>query len=98
MEPLFFIIVLILFWALPALLKRYRAREAQEEAEERPEHRASLNEVRRFLRDLGLEEGERPEVPLCAARRRRRKDLLPRSRPNPLCLKKAVSPEGRLAD
>ena len=63
MEPLFFIIVLILFWALPALLRRYRVKQAQEEAEERPEQRASLNEVRRFLRGLGLEEEERPEVP-----------------------------------
>ena len=63
MEPLYFFIVLILFFALPAILRRLGAKATEpgrpgEEAKERPEYRASLGEMRRFLRGMGIETEE----------------------------------------
>jgi len=68
MEPLYFFIVLILFFALPAILRRLGAKGSQpgrpgEEAKERPEYRASLEEMKRFLRGMGIETEEEPEGP-----------------------------------
>ena len=68
MEPLYFFIVLILFFALPAILRRLGAKGSQpgrpgEEAKERPEYRASVEEMKRFLRGMGIEAEEEPEGP-----------------------------------
>jgi len=67
-EAFYFFLVLFLFFALPAILKRLKAREEQArgetpESRESPEYRASLEEVKRFLRDMGVEVEERPEGP-----------------------------------
>ena len=63
MEPLYFFIVLILFFALPAILKRLGAKATEpgrpgEEAKERPEYRASVEGMKRFLQGMGIETEE----------------------------------------